>query len=82
MPPPSAQQTPSPAQARSLLADIAEAPDASFPRRETIVGWLNAYLQRSERPGYEMDPADASDLVALEKFLRSQRVPVATRPAA
>jgi len=62
--------------AKSLLADIQGAPDTVLPRREALVEWLTGYLLRSDRRGYVMDPAEATDLAALDKFLRSHEVPV------
>ena len=68
--------------ARSLLTDIQNAPDIALPRRETLVDWLNAYLVRAERRGYVGAPAETDDLVALDKFLRSVRIPAAAGPQA
>ena len=63
--------------AKALLADIQGAPSAFLPRRETLVDWLNAYLVRSDRRGYVVDPTETTDLAELEKFLRAHDVPVA-----
>jgi FAD/FMN-containing dehydrogenase len=77
-----AEEKPNQTHARSLLADIQGAPETFLPRRETIVDWLNAYLLRSDRRGYVMEPTEADDLAAVEKLLRSHKVPVAARAAA
>jgi len=42
----------------------------------TIVDWLEAYLRRSDRRGYVMDPAEDSDLNALARFLRVNGIAV------
>ena len=76
-----AEEKPIQTHARSLLADIQGAPETFLPRREPIVDWLNAYLLRSDRRGYVTEPAEAADLVAVEKLLRSHKVPVAARVA-
>ena len=64
-------------QARSLRTDILEAPTVWLPRREILLDWLNAFLQRAEKPKYELGETEASDLVALDHFLRRKKVPVA-----
>jgi hypothetical protein len=63
--------------ARSLRADIMAAPTVWLPRREILLGWLNAFLLRAEAPGYELGDTEASDLAALDSFLRKKKVPVA-----
>jgi len=63
--------------AKALLADIQGAPSTFLPRRDALVDWLNAYLLRSDRRGYVMDPTETADLLELEKFLRTHDVPVA-----
>jgi hypothetical protein len=69
-------------QARALLADIQGAPTTLIPRREPIVGWLTAFLLRSDRTGYVMGATEADDLIALDQFLRTYQVPIAGRTAA
>jgi hypothetical protein len=46
------------------------------------VGWLDAYLLRSDRRGYVMDPTEADDFIALDAFLRGQDVPLLIAAAA
>ena len=74
-----AGEKPNQTHARSLLAGIEGAPETYLPRREIIVDWLNGYLLRSDRRGYVMEPTEADDMVALDKFLRTHEVPVASR---
>lgn len=64
-------------QARGLRADILGAPAVWLPRRDALLEWLNAFLVRSSAAKYELGETEASDLVALERFLRKQKVPVA-----
>jgi hypothetical protein len=62
--------------ARSLRADILAAPTIWLPRRDIIVDWLNGFLQRAEKPSYDLGETEAADLTALEQFLRKKNVPV------
>jgi hypothetical protein len=64
-------------QARGLRADILAAPTVWLPRRDIIVEWLNTFLLRAATPGAALEESDVSDLVALDRFLRKQHVPVA-----
>ena len=77
-----AEEKPNQIHARSLLADIQGSPDTALPRRETIVDWLNSYLLRSDRRSYVMQPTEADDLIAVDKFLRTHHIPVAVHSAA
>ncbi len=63
--------------ARSLQADILAAPDVWLPRREILLDWLQSFLARAAAPKYELDVSEATDLRALDQFLRRQKVPVA-----
>ncbi|MES2695161.1 MAG: hypothetical protein V4773_16930 [Verrucomicrobiota bacterium] len=65
------------AHARTLRADILGAPAVWLPRRAVLLDWLNAFLVRAEVAKYELDETEASDLVALDQFLRKKKVPVA-----
>ena len=62
--------------ARALQADILAAPGVWLPRREILLEWLNAFLARAAPPGYEFVESEASDLRALDQFLRKLKVPV------
>jgi hypothetical protein len=64
--------------ARSLQADILAAPGVTLPRRAVLLEWLEAFLARAKGPGFELGEHDASDLRALDLFLRRQKVPVAS----
>ena len=63
--------------ARALRADILAAPTVWLPRREILLEWLNGLLLRAEKPKYELGESEASDLAALDHFLRKKKVPVA-----
>ena len=63
--------------ARALRADILAAPSVWLPRRETLLEWLEKFLQRVVVPNYALGETEAADLVALDKFLRKKMVPVA-----
>ena len=64
-------------QARALRADIVAAPDVWLPRRDVVLDWLDGFLRRAEARTYELGETEASDLDALEQFLRRKKVPVA-----
>jgi hypothetical protein len=61
--------------AKSLLADIQASRPSSFPRRETLLDWLRAYLVRSDEKGYATEHQDGLDLIAVDQFLHSYSVP-------
>ena len=63
--------------ARALQADILAAPGVWLPRREIVLEWLEKFLQRVAAPRYELGETEAADLVALDRFLRKNLVPVA-----
>jgi hypothetical protein len=63
--------------ARALRADILGSPDVWLPRRDAVLEWLNGFLLRAAQPRYELGDSEASDLVALDQFLRKKHVPAA-----
>ena len=64
-------------QARALRASILGAPTVWLPRRETLLEWLNGFLLRAEKTRYELGETEATDLVALDHFLRKKKIPIA-----
>lgn len=56
------------------------APNVWLPRREVLLEWLSAFLQRAAAPKYVLEPSDASDLDALEQYLRGNNVPATGSP--
>ena len=63
--------------AQALQADILAAPGVWLPRREILLEWLEKFLQRVALPNYDLGETEATDLDALDKFLRKKLVPVA-----
>jgi hypothetical protein len=68
--------------AQTMRDEIIAAPDVWLPRRDTLLEWLNAFVQRAEMPSYELGSTEAADLTALDRFLRGKKVPVAQAQAA
>jgi hypothetical protein len=64
-------------QAKALLADILGSPATVLPRRDTLVDWLKTLLARSNQKDYVADETESADLIALDRFLRTNDVPVA-----
>lgn len=62
--------------ARAMQADILAAPNVWLPRREILLEWLKAFVARAAAPRYELGGSEASDLRALDQFLRRLKVPV------
>lgn len=72
-----AEPTPNQIHAKALLADILGSPATALPRRETLVDWLKSLLSRSHQSGYVADDSESADLIALDRFLRTNDVPSA-----
>ena len=64
-------------QARALRADIIAAPEVWLPRREILLQWLDGFLGRAKTPSYALGETEEADLTALDRFLRTKKVPVA-----
>jgi hypothetical protein len=67
------------AYARSLLEDVQSAAAAVLPRREIFRDWLDAFLQRASQIGYQLKPDELDMLIALDRLLRVNRIPVRVR---
>jgi hypothetical protein len=65
-----------PAQARSLLAAIHDAPTIILPRRAILVEWLTDFLARASEKSYLPLEDEGKDLAALRSYLRTNCVPV------
>ena len=63
--------------ARALRADLLASPTIWLPRREVVLEWLVELLDRAKDPRYIFEVAEISDLDALDRFLRKNKVPVA-----
>ena len=61
--------------ARALLADIHRSPDILLPRRATLTEWLDAFLVRAEAPAYHLQETEAADLIDLDQYLRTLKLP-------
>lgn len=69
------------AYAESLYADIHAVVKDSLPRREVLLGWLDDFLLRAKKRGFQMEQADVNDLTALDQFIRINKVPATVRAA-
>lgn len=61
--------------AQAMRDDILASPDVWLPRRDTLLDWLNAFVQRAAMPSYTIGETEAADLTALDRFLRNKKVP-------
>ena len=69
------------AYAESLYADIHAVVKDSLPRREVLLGWLDDFLLRAKKRGFQMEQADVNDLTALDQFVRINGIPATVRAA-
>jgi hypothetical protein len=68
------------AYALSLLADL-NAPDAQAqPCRDTLLDWLQLFLRRADARGFRATDADVENLIALDQYVRINRIPATPRP--
>lgn len=68
------------AYALSLLADLS-APDAQAqPCRDTLLDWLQLFLRRADARGFRVSDADMENLIALDQYVRINRIPATPRP--
>jgi hypothetical protein len=63
--------------ARALRADILGAPEVWLPRRAVLLDWLDDFLTRASGTKFQLDQTEATDLDALDHFLRKKKIPVA-----
>ena len=61
--------------AQAMRDDILASPDVWLPRRDILLDWLNAFVQRAETPSYMIGETEVADLTALDRFLRNKKVP-------
>ena len=66
--------------ATSLLTDLQRSTDL-IPRREVLVNWLEDFLQRTAQRGFQMEPTEVEDLVAVDQFIRVNGIPATVRVA-
>jgi hypothetical protein len=67
--------------ATSLHDDIKAAANDGLPRREVLLDWLDDFLTRAKKRGFEMAPADLENLTALDQFVRFNGIPATVRAA-
>jgi hypothetical protein len=67
------------AYAASLYADIHAVVKDGLPRREVLLDWLDDFLLRAKKRGFQMAPADVNDLMALDQFVRINKIPATDR---
>jgi hypothetical protein len=67
--------------ATSLYTDIHAVVKDGLPRREVLLDWLDDFLQRAKKRGFEMAQADVNDLTALDQFVRINKIPATVRTA-
>lgn len=67
------------AYARSLLEDLQAAAADVLPRRQMFINWLDAFLQRTGQMGFQLKPDELDTLIAVDRFLRINRIPVKVR---
>ncbi len=65
--------------ATSLHADIEAAVNDGLPRREVLLSWLDDFLLRVKKRGFEMVKEDVDNLTALDQFVRFNRIPATAR---
>ena len=67
------------AYARSLLDDIQAVAAEVLPRRDLLINWLDAFVQRAGQFGFQLEPDELDTLIALDRFLRINRIPAKVR---
>jgi hypothetical protein len=67
--------------ATSLYADIHAVVKDGLPRREVLLDWLNDFLLRAKKRGFQMEQADLNNLTALDQFVRINGIPATVRTA-
>lgn len=67
--------------ATSLHNDIEAAANDGLPRREVLLEWLNEFLLRAKKRGFQMEQGDVDNLTALDQFVRFNGIPATVRAA-
>lgn len=63
----------------SLLADLRAAAKNSVPRQEVLLGWLDDFLVRTKKRGFQMERAEVENLIALDQFVHRNGIPATVR---
>lgn len=67
------------AYATSLHSDITGAVNDGLPRRQVLLDWLDDFLLRARKRGFEPAGEDRENLTALDQFVRFNRIPSTDR---
>jgi hypothetical protein len=65
--------------ATSLHADIEAAVNDGLPRRQVLLDWLDEFLLRVKKRGFQMEQGDVDNLTALDQFVRFNRITATAR---
>jgi hypothetical protein len=65
----------------SLLADLQATAKDGVPRREVLLDWLDDFLVRTKKRGFEMAQAEVDNLIALDEFVHRNGIPATVRAA-
>ncbi len=65
--------------AASLLDDLQAAAKNGVPRREVILDWLDDFLVRTKKRGFQMEQAEVENLIALDQFVHRNGIPATVR---
>jgi len=69
------------AYAESLHADIHAVVKDGLPRREVLLDWLDDFLLRVKKRGFQMEQAEVNNLIALDQFVHMNGIPATIRTA-
>ena len=67
--------------ATSLHADIHAVVKDGLPRREVLLDWLDDFLLRAKKRGFQMEQAEVNNLIALDQFVHMNGIPATIRTA-
>ncbi|HUJ45252.1 MAG TPA: hypothetical protein VLW52_16775 [Opitutaceae bacterium] len=66
----------------SLLADLqATTAKDGVPRREVLLDWLDDFLVRAKKRGFEMAQVEVDNLIALDEFVHRNGIAATARAA-
>ncbi|MGA2444046.1 MAG: hypothetical protein ABSG50_01295 [Opitutaceae bacterium] len=65
--------------AASLLDDIRAVAQNGLPRREVLLDWLDDFLVRTKKRGFQMEQAEVDNLIALDQFVHMNGIPATVR---
>ena len=65
--------------ATSLHTDIHAVVKDGIPRREVLLDWLDDFLLRAKKRGFQMEQAEVDNLIALDQFVHMNGIPATVR---